>query len=52
MKKAYQMPQSEVIEVAYTENLLDETSTITIPGGGQGTPDDSRELNSSWDDQD
>lgn len=51
MKKVYQKPQSEVIEVAYTKNLLDETSTITIPGGGNGTPDDSRKQNSRWDDE-
>ena len=51
MKKAYQKPQSEVINVAYAKSLLDETSTIPVPGGGHGTPDDSRMLNSIWDDE-
>ena len=52
MKKAYQKPQSKVIKVAYTKNLLDETSTIPVPGGGSGIPDDSRKQNSRWDDED
>lgn len=48
MKKKYSMPLCEVITVS-VENLLEETSTIEVPGGGHGDPDDSRRYNSSWD---
>lgn len=50
MKKKYQMPHSEVVTVAYSESLLDEASTIDVPGGGSGTPDDSRRHKGKWED--
>ena len=49
MKKEYLMPLCEVITVP-VENLLEETSTIEVPGGGHGEPDDSRCYDSTWDD--
>ena len=50
MKKEYQKPQSEVIEVLHSKNLLDDfTSTEEVPGGGEGEPD-SRRYNDYWDD--
>lgn len=49
MKKEYLLPLCEVITVS-VENLLEETSTIEVPGGGSGEPDDSRRYDSTWDD--
>ena len=51
MKKEYQKPQSVVVNVAYNGNLLEETSTIEVPGGGSGTPDTSRKANTFWNDE-
>ena len=48
MKKEYQAPQSTVVVVAYARNLLNETSTEVIPGGGSGTPDSSRRIFDNW----
>ena len=62
MKKVYEKSQCVVIHLAYTENMLNPTTvpTVTVPGGGSGTPDlsrqggdffkDSHSLGNPWDD--
>ena len=49
MKKEYQMPRSKVMIMDLI--LLEDTSTIEVPGGGSGTPDDSRKFFRSWNDE-
>ena len=50
MKKEYKVPRIKVWVMSC--NLLDETSTIVVPGGGSGTPDGSRRSYEIWDDED
>jgi hypothetical protein len=43
MKKLYQTPISEIVELTYIENVLLITSTETEKTqAGEGTPDDAR----------
>jgi len=46
MKKLYQTPKSEIVELTYIENVLQITSTETEETpAGPGTPDDARFYN-------
>lgn len=46
MKKLYQTPISEIVELTYIENVLQFTSTETeIIQAGPGTPDNARFYN-------
>ena len=46
MKKLYQTPKSEIVELTYIENVLQITSTETEETqAGEGTPDDARFYN-------
>lgn len=46
MKKLYQTPISEIVELTYIENVLQITSTETEETqAGSGTPDDARFYN-------
>ena len=46
MKKLYQTPKSEIVELTYIENVLQITSTETEKiQAGPGTPDNARFYN-------
>ena len=46
MKKLYQTPISEIVELTYIENVLQITSTETEKiQAGEGTPDNARFYN-------
>lgn len=46
MKKLYQTPKSEIVELTYIENVLQITSTETEETqAGPGIPDDARFYN-------
>ena len=48
----YQAPLCQVMALAYTQNVLEEASTVVVPGGGSGVPDLANQGDEFWDDED